>query len=234
MMTGLNILVVDDDAMFRETLIGELSLYESFVLVEAATGREALEKATSNSFDAIIMDVDLSDMDGRQVCRLVRRVGISTPIILLTATDTDADTILGLDAGADDCLVKPFQMGVLLARLRAHIRQHARSKDAAYVIGPYRFDPFKKTLLNYRTDKKIRLTYKEAEILNCLYAAGAQVVPPEVLLRKVWNYNSRVETHTVQTHIHRLRKKMEPDPSDPKFLVTETGGYRLIPKGRSS
>ena len=229
MMTGLHILVVDDDAKFRDTLIGQLSVHESFVLVAAATGREALKQVLSDHFDAIILDVDLPDMDGRQVCRLVRRVGISTPIILLTAADTDADTILGLDAGASDYLVKPFRMGVLLARLRAHIRQHARFEDAAYVIGPYRFEPFNKTLLNDRTNKKIRLTYKEAEVLQFLYAAGAHPVPPEVLLQKVWDYNSRVETHTLQTHICTLRKKMEPDPSDPKFLVTEKGGYRLIP-----
>ena len=233
MMTGLHILVVDDDATFRDTLIGQLSLYESFLLVEAATGRDALKHVLSDRFDAIILDFDLPDMDGRQVCRLVRRAGISVPIILLTAADTDADTILGLDAGASDCLVKPFRMGVLLARLRAHIRQHAYSEDAAHAIGPYRFEPFKRTLLNEGTNKKIQLTYKEAKVLQYLYAVGAHAVRPEVLMQKVWDYNSRVETHTVQTHIYRLRKKMEPDPSDPKFLVTEKGGYRLIPRADS-
>jgi DNA-binding response OmpR family regulator len=168
-------------------------------------------------------------MDGREVCRLMRRNGIKSPIIMLTGADTDADTILGLDSGANDYVTKPFRLGVLLARLRAHIRQHERSDDAVFVIGPYTFQPSAKLLLNNDTNKKIRLTDKEAAILKYLYRTGSRVISREVLLDEVWGYNAGVTTHTLETHVYRLRQKIEPDPSSARILVTEAGGYRLVP-----
>ncbi len=168
-------------------------------------------------------------MDGREVCRLMRRSGVKSPIIMLTGADTDADTILGLDAGANDYIIKPFRLGVMLARLRAHIRQHERSDDAVFTIGPYSFQPGAKLLLEAQTNKKVRLTDKEAAILKYLYRTSDKVVGRDVLLDEVWGYNTGVTTHTLETHVYRLRQKIEEDPSNARILLTELGGYRLAP-----
>ncbi len=122
MTKSKRILIVDDDELFRQTLCHQMLLHEEFSPVEAATGAAALEKAKGSFFDVIVLDVGLPDMDGREVCRLMRKKGVRSPIIMLTGADTDVDTILGLDAGADDYVTKPFRLEVLLARLRALIR----------------------------------------------------------------------------------------------------------------
>jgi DNA-binding response OmpR family regulator len=167
-------------------------------------------------------------MDGREACKLMRRNGLKAPIIMLTAQDSDSDTILGLDAGANDYVPKPFRFGVLLARIRAHLRQHEQSEDAVFTVGPYTFRPSAKTLL-CEDQSKIRLTEKETSILKYLYRSGEQVVSRDVLLHEVWGYNSGVTTHTLETHIYRLRQKIERDPSNAEILVTESGGYKLVP-----
>jgi DNA-binding response OmpR family regulator len=229
MSTGKRILIVDDDAALLEMLGEQLKLHEDFAIVTAETGARSLEIAKADNFDVIILDVGLPDMDGREVCRLMRKNGIKSPIIMLTGADTDADTILGLDAGANDYVTKPFKLGVLLARLRAHIRQHERSDDAVFTIGPYTFQPSAKMLLNNTSNKKVRLTDKEAAILKYLYRAGDRVVGRDVLLDEVWGYNAGVTTHTLETHVYRLRQKIERDPSNAEILITEPGGYRLLP-----
>jgi len=174
------------------------------------------------------MDVGLPDTDGRDLCRLMRRQGVKTPVIMLTAHDSDADTILGLDSGANDYIPKPFRLGVLLARVRAQLRQFELSDDATFPIGPYAFRPSAKILTNSETDKKIHLTEKETAILKYLYRMGDRPVPRDVLLDEVWGYNAGVTTHTLETHIYRLRQKVEPDPTNAQILVTEPGGYRLV------
>ncbi|WP_419903200.1 response regulator transcription factor [Kiloniella sp.] len=227
--TGRKILLVDDDDALRSSLSEQLRLHEEFETTEAINGMEGLEKAKGDYFDAILLDVGLPDMDGREVCRLMRRAGVKSPIIMLTAAESDADTILGLDAGANDYITKPFRLGVLLARLRAQLRQHEQSEDAVFTIGPYTFQPSGKILIEGETQKKIRLTEKETSILKYLYRKGSQVVGRDTLLNEVWGYNAGVTTHTLETHVYRLRQKIEIDPSNAKLLVTETGGYRLVP-----
>jgi len=229
MSTGKQVLIVDDETPLLEMLSEQLQLHEEFVPSIATSGAEALELTKKNYFDVIILDVGLPDMDGREVCRLMRRGGIKSPIIILTGADTDADTILGLDAGANDYITKPFRLGVLLARLRAHIRQHERSDDAVFTIGPYSFQPGAKLLLETETNKKVRLTDKEAAILKYLYRVGDKVVGRDVLLDEVWGYNAGVTTHTLETHVYRLRQKIEENPSNARILLTEPGGYRLAP-----
>ena len=229
MTNGKRILIVEDDDTLRQMLCEQLQLHEEFVSVESPTGVDALEKVKSGYFDVIILDVGLPDMDGREVCRLMRRNGVKSPIIMLTGADTDADTILGLDAGANDYITKPFRIGVLLARLRAHIRQHERSDYAVFTIGPYTFQPGNKLLFDEEANKKVRLTDKEAAILKYLYRAGSRVVGRDVLLDEVWGYNASVTTHTLETHVYRLRQKIERDPSSAEILVTKPGGYRLVP-----
>ena len=229
MTSGKKILIVDDDSTLLEMLGEQLQLHEEFSTVGVKTAIEAIDLAKEDYFDVILLDVGLPDMDGREVCRLMRRNGVTSPIIMLTGADTDADTILGLDAGANDYITKPFRLGVLLARLRAHIRQHERSDDAVFTIGPYTFQPSNKLLVNDTDEKKVRLTDKETAILKYLYRAGDKAVSRDVLLDEVWGYNASVTTHTLETHVYRLRQKIEADPSSAKILVTEPGGYRLVP-----
>ena len=156
----------------------------------------------------------------------MRKQGLKTPVIMLTGHATDADTILGLDAGANDYVTKPFKFPVLLARIRSQLRQHEQSEDAVFKLGPYSFRPALK-LLVCADDTKIRLTEKETNILKFLYRAPIPVVPRDMLLHEVWGYNAAVTTHTLETHIYRLRQKIEPDPANVQLLLTETGGYRL-------
>ena len=208
-----------------------MELHEELIPVEAATGADALGRAKSAFFDVIILDVDLPDMDGCEVCRLMRRNGVTSPIIMLTGSDTEADTILGLDAGAIDYITKPFRLEVLLARLRAQIRQNERSDDAVFTIGPYTFQPSAKLLVDNSDNRKIPLTGKETALLKYLYRASDRVVGRQVLLDEVWGYNAEVTTHTLATHVYRLRQKIEKDPSNAEILVTEPSGYRLVPSG---
>jgi len=221
------ILLVEDDEALRETLADQLRLHEEFATVEAQSAAEAIELSKSQRFDLILLDIGLPDMDGREACRLLRRAGLKTPIIMLTGADSEADTILGLDSGANDYITKPFRLGVLLARVRAQLRQHELTEDAVFTIGPYSFQPAAKLLIDGETKKKVRLTEKETAILKYLYRAGDKVVGRDVLLDEVWGYNAAVATHTLETHIYRLRQKIEADPSNARILLTETGGYRL-------
>ena len=220
------ILIVDDDEALRKELAEQLALHENFEIHEAGTGKEALEFAKAHPFAAVILDVGLPDMDGRDVCRLLRKQGVKAPIIMLTAQVGDSDTILGLDSGANDYVTKPFRLGVLMARMRAQLRQFELSDDAVFQIGPYSFKPAAKMLV--RADsRKIHLTEKETAILKYLYRVGDRPVTREVLLDEVWGYNAGVTTHTLETHIYRLRQKIEPRPGETTLLVTEPGGYRL-------
>ncbi|WP_323040722.1 response regulator transcription factor [Gemmobacter sp.] len=220
------ILLVDDDDDLREALSEQLVMTEDFDVFEAGNGADGLDKAKAQHHDLIILDVGLPDTDGRELCKRMRKAGIKSPILMLTGHDSDADTILGLDAGANDYITKPFKFAVLLARIRAQLRQHEQSEDAVFQLGPYTFKPAQKMLVDAK-DKKVRLTEKETNILKFLYRAGQQVVARDVLLHEVWGYNAGVTTHTLETHIYRLRQKIEPDPSNARLLVTESGGYKL-------
>ncbi len=222
------ILLVDDDDTLRETLAEQLGLYEEFATVNAATATAGVQALKSQRFDLAVFDVGLPDMDGREAVKIARKNGFKGPIIMLTAQGSDADTVLGLEAGANDYVVKPFKFAVLLARIRAHLRQHEASEDAVFQVGPYSFHPGSKLLVSAK-GSKVKLTEKETAILRYLYRAGRKPVPREVLLQEVWGYNSAVTTHTLETHIYRLRQKIEPDPANAKLLMTDPGGYRLEP-----
>ncbi|EAQ03867.1 DNA-binding response regulator [Pseudooceanicola batsensis HTCC2597] len=221
------ILLVDDDDDLREALSEQLVMTEDFDVLEAGSGNDAMQKVKESLFDLVILDVGLPDTDGRELCRLMRKQGVKAPVIMLTGHSSDADTILGLDAGANDYVAKPFKFPVLLARIRAQLRQHEQSEDAMFQLGPYTFRPSMKLLIT-EDEKKIRLTEKETNILKFLYRSSDGVVARDVLLHEVWGYNAGVTTHTLETHIYRLRQKIEPDPSNARLLVTESGGYRLV------
>jgi len=229
MTSGRRVLVVDDDPDLCQMLAEQLQIHEEFVTETAESGAEAIDRTKEQYFDIILLDVGLPDIDGREVCRVMRRNGVKSPIIMLTGADTDADTILGLDAGANDYVTKPFKVGVLMARLRAHVREHEQSEYAVFTIGLYTFRPAAKLMLDNETNKKVRLTDKETAIVKFLYLAGERVVGRDVLLDEVWGYNASVTTHTLETHVYRLRQKIERDPSNAVLLVTEPNGYRLVP-----
>jgi DNA-binding response OmpR family regulator len=222
------ILIVEDDAELRDALVEQLALHEEFEAVAAENGTKGVQAAKSGQIDLVIMDVGLPDIDGREAVRMLRKGGFKAPILLLTGHDTDSDTILGLESGANDYVTKPFRFAVLLARIRAQLRQHEASEDAVFTIGPFTFRPSSKLLLNAKGNK-VRLTEKETAILRFLYRAGQKPVSRETLLQEVWGYNSGVTTHTLETHIYRLRQKVERDATTPTILVTETGGYKLVP-----
>jgi DNA-binding response OmpR family regulator len=219
------LLLVDDDTMLCTTLAEQLA-QEGIGVATAATCAEVRAKAQSEMFDAILLDVGLPDGDGRALCKELRAGGVSCPIILLTAADTDTDEIEGLNAGADDYITKPFRFNLLMARVGAQLRNRDRSEEATYRIGPYTFRPSAKLLLDADA-KKIRLTEKETNILKFLYRSG-RTVPRETLLHEVWGYNPAVTTHTLETHIYRLRQKIEKNPGEAHILITDSGGYRLI------
>jgi DNA-binding response OmpR family regulator len=230
MASGKTLLLIDDDDMLRRSLVEQLEGQDDFEsIVEAGEGAAGIDLAKEQVFDIILLDIGLPDMDGRDVCRKMRDDGVRSPIIMLTAADSEDDTVTGLDAGANDYVTKPFRMAVLLARVRAHLRQHTQSDDAIFVIGPYKFQPAAKMLVHEDTEKKVRLTEKETAILKYLYRVGNKTVPRETLLDEVWGYNAGVTTHTLETHVYRLRQKIELDPSNAQLLITEPGGYRLSP-----
>jgi DNA-binding response OmpR family regulator len=228
MANARKILIVDDDTDLRETLVEQFSLHDEFETFSADTGAKGIAAAKSQLPDLVLMDVGLPDTDGREVVRGLRKGGFTAPIIMLTGHDTDSDTILGLESGANDYVAKPFRFAVLLARIRAQLRQHETSEDAVFSVGPYSFRPGAKMLVDGDA-RKVRLTEKETAILRFLYRAGQQPVSRETLLQEVWGYNSGVTTHTLETHIYRLRQKIERDAANPEILMTESGGYKLVP-----
>lgn len=222
------LLICDDDASLRETLMEQLDLYDEFTVLTAVDAQSAIARVTYDRIDLVVMDVALPDMDGREGVRAMRRGGYRGPVIMLTAQDSEDDTVEGLEAGANDYVTKPFKFAVLLARIRAHLRSHEASEDAVFQIGPYTFRPGAKLLVGER-GSKLKLTEKETAILRFLYRAGREVVGRDTLLAEVWGYNAQVTTHTLETHIYRLRQKIEPNPALAAILVTEGGGYKLLP-----
>jgi DNA-binding response OmpR family regulator len=226
------ILIIDDDAQLRDTLAEQLSVEGDLLPASAATLAEAaaLLAKTETRFDVILLDVTMPDGDGCDFCGKLRKQGLRMPIIMLTGSDGEADVVRGLDAGANDYIVKPFRLNELLARVRAQLRVFDNSEAAVFEIGPYEFRPAAKLLVETTRNRKIRLTEKECAILKFLYRAGERPVARQVLLNEVWGYNATVTTHTLETHIYRLRQKIEPDPAHAQLLLTEGGGYRLDPQ----
>ena len=204
-MAPRTLLLVDDDDDLRETLVEQLALQEEFTVLQQASAAAGMEAAAGQSVDLVIMDVGLPDMDGREAVKEMRRNGFRAPIIMLTGHDTDADTILGLEAGANDYVAKPFRFAVLLARIRTQLRQHEQSEDATFNIGPYVFKPSQK-LLTTDNGQKIRLTEKEAAIIRYLYRAGQKVVTRDVL---------RQELKALLEDLHARDAAASPAPSGP-------------------
>lgn len=220
------ILLIDDADDLRAALCEQFLMTEEFIVTEATTAIEALQLVKNTLFDLLVLDFNLPDTNGQELCRLMRKKGLKTPVIMLTGHTSDVDTILELEVGANDYIRKPFKFSVLLARIRTQLRQHEQSEDGGFILGPYSFEPALKLLVT-EDERKIRLTEKETNILQFLHRAPTNVVPRETLLQEVWGYSAAITTHTLETHIYRLRQKIELDPRNALLLTTESGGYRL-------
>lgn len=227
MATARQILLIVDDAALRTALAEQLELRGEFGIVPYAEGAIGPTAVEVQGFDVILVDADVRGRTGTRLCQDLRLAGVRTPIILLTAANGAPP---GPEDGATDHLVKPVKLGQLLARIRIHLRQHERNDEAGLTIGPYTLRPAARLLVdNDRAGRQVRLTDKEVAILKYLHRAANRPVPKEVLLAEVWGYNQGVSTHTLETHIYRLRQKIERDAAQARLLLTESGGYRLQP-----
>lgn len=227
--TGAKLLIVDDDVFLRSTLREQL-LAEGFTeILEAGTLIEAFERVASDSPDLIILDVRLPDGNGVEICRKLRERGFAQPILMLTGQDEEDDIVQGLEAGANDYVVKPMRLGELLARIKSQLHQHKASDTARFDIGGLNFVPANKLLFDVDGLRKIVLTEKESTILKFLYRAHPNRVTKEQLLTEVWGFQGGLSTHTVETHIYRLRQKIRRLTPEPIILTTRKG-YSIATK----
>lgn len=229
MSAAHRLLVVEGDAVLRDLLVEQLSQAADLEVACGECGAQALALLEEEAFDILLADTALPEADGPPLVASIREAGFRGPIILLASTAEEADHGHGPDpeAGGVEFVAKPFKFAVLLARIRTLLRARGASEEAAVPIGPYTFRAGAKTLTS-EASGLLRLTEKEAAILRFLHRAGEAIVSRETLLQEVWGYNSSVTTHTLETHIYRLRQKIETDPSAARILVTEPGGYRLV------
>ena len=224
------VLILDDDTELRGLLAAQINDDGAFAAAEAGSLRDAWAMVTAKGarFDALLLDVSLPDGDGRDLCAVLRRQGFKMPILMLTGSDGEADVVRGLEAGADDYVAKPVRSGELLARLRAQLRSFATSEAAILTIGPYTFRPGMKMLHEPARNRRIHLTEKEAGVLKALYRAGGEPIPQHVLLKEIWGYSPAANSHTVETHVYRLRRKLERGSSNARRLIVTVGSaYRL-------
>ncbi|WP_208435447.1 response regulator transcription factor [Bartonella phoceensis] len=225
-MNHYTLLIVEEDDDLRPILVEQLQMHKEFKVFQAKTAEAGITITQEKNIDLIILEIELSDLDGRKAAQKLRSQGFRAPIIMITNHDTDSDTLLNLEVGANDYVTKPFRFAVLLARIRAQLRQYEQNDDTVLYIGPYTFKPGQKLLID-QNNNKTRLTEKEAAILKYLYYTNDKIVSRETLLEQIWGYNADIVTHTLETHIYRLRQKIEKDPSNAQILVTDQNGYRL-------
>jgi len=226
MTTLKKILLIESDPDLREALCEQLHRTDQFEVFSSGNDTETLQKLRVQSYDMIVMDLHPLNNDSLEACRVTYAQNVKCPILLLTERDEISSTVFGQDARASDYIIKPFKFPILLARMNIQLRMYEKSYDSAFTLGPYTFHPAMK-ILKTHDNNEIQLTEKETDILKFLYHTVEDVVPRDILLHEVWGYNNSVTTHTLETHIYRLRQKIERNPSAAELLVTETGGYRL-------
>ena len=226
MTTLKKILLIESDPDLREALCEQLHCTDQFEVFSSGNDTETLQKLRVQSYDMIVMDLHPLNNDSLEACRVTYAQNVKCPILLLTERDKISSTVFGQDARASDYIIKPFKFPILLARINVQLRMYEKSFDSSFTLGPYTFHPAMK-ILKTHDNNEIQLTEKETDILKFLYHTVEDVVPRNILLQEVWGYNNSVTTHTLETHIYRLRQKIERNPSVAELLVTETGGYRL-------
>jgi DNA-binding response OmpR family regulator len=221
------ILIIEGDTGLRELIAAKLTLQEEFIPIEAATAQRGLELLKADLPDLILLDLGLPDSHGLVVLKVIRDQGVKCPIIIVAA-ETDEDIcVQGLDLGANDFVIKPFSFPVLFARIRAHICQHSMSGDRVIVIGDYAIHPRTKLGIDIKGQRHL-FTDKEIELLKHLHRASEQMVSSKELYKEVWGSTVPLNTHTLESHIYRLRQKIEPDRKVFVHLITCDGGYKLI------
>ncbi len=222
MPTGLRIVLAVADAAERAALAERLA--DGGFAVTAPPGMPDLGAALADAA-GLVLDARLALPDAPALCAALRRAGHTLPILVLH-DGIDGQVVRCLDAGANDAIARPVRALELVARVRAQLRHHGASAGTALTVGPYLFRPDQREL-EEPSGRMIRLTATEASILRFLHRAGGSVVTRQVLLHEVWGYRDGVTTHTVETHIYRLRRKIEPDPRHRRLLLCEDSGYRL-------
>jgi DNA-binding response OmpR family regulator len=223
----MRLLVIEDELPMRTALCETLQA-EGYKVRAAADGDTGLERALAEEHDLILLDIMMPKLDGFALCRELRRRGRKTPVLMLTAKGLIDDRVNGLDAGADDYLVKPFAMRELLARVRALLRRSERDQSApeTLTLGGTVIDFVRQSAV--RDGKELSLSQKEYAILRLMASRPGETVSRETFLDEVWEYNAWPTTRTVDNFIAALRSKLEPDPDRPRFIETVRGsGYRL-------
>jgi two-component system alkaline phosphatase synthesis response regulator PhoP len=223
------ILLVEDEPGIRLTLCGRLAS-EGHIVEQAADGETGLARASAEPFDLVILDVMLPDRSGLEVCRDLRKRGVETPILMLTARGQVEDRVVGLRLGADDYLVKPFAMSELLARVDARLRRETpRPRDPAegYRFGDLEVD-FRKAEVT-RAGAQVKLSAKEFQLLRYLIRQRGATLSRDELLNEVWGYDAMPTTRTVDVHVAWLRRKVEANPRRPEYILTVHGlGYKFV------
>ena len=223
------ILIVEDEANMRQGLRDNL-VFEGYAVDLAADGDEGLRRMTDHAYDLIILDVMLPRRSGFEVCQEARRQGVSTPIIMLTARSEEVDKVLGLEFGADDYVTKPFSLRELLARIKAVLRRQQTAPTPAARLRLGRLDVDFGSYEATAGGEPVAMTHLEFEVLRYLHEHAQQSVSREQLLSDVWGYDAQPTTRTVDNFILKLRQKIEPDPAQPRHILTVHGvGYKLIP-----
>jgi two-component system KDP operon response regulator KdpE len=222
---GTRVLVVDDEPAIRRFLRTALEA-NAYVVFEASTGSEAVSGVMAHRPDLMVLDLGLPDLDGIEVARIVREWS-RVPIIVLSVREREADKVAALDAGADDFITKPFGMGELLARMRVALRRSAPGLDSPiFSTGELTVD-FTRRLVTV-AGRDVQLTPTEYDLLRVLVTNADRVLTHRHLLREVWGAGYDQDAHLLRVNMSNLRRKVEPDPTRPRFIVTETGvGYRL-------
>ncbi len=230
MAVGKRVLIVDDQTVLLDMINEQLQLLEEFIPSVANSGAEALKETQKNSYEIVILNEGLPDMNSFDVCSLMRINGFRAPIIMITEVNSNVELVSGADKVVNEYITKPFRFAVLLSKIRTLIRQFENCNEEFFTIGPFSFYPGVHLLIEDKTKQRIRLTDKETLILKYLYRVSDRIVARDVLLEEVWGYNSKVTTRTLETHIYRLRQKLEKNPSQTQIILTEPGGYRLVPQ----
>ena len=236
-MKPAQILIIEDEAAIRTGLTDAL-VYHGYDVASEPDGQSGLERALSGTFDLILLDIMLPKVDGFEICNRIREVDRRQPIIMLTAKTSDEDIITGLSLGADDYVAKPFSVAELMLRIKAVLRRThvgAESERMLEFGKEIRIDLENLSGQNGHGD--LQFTRREADILRYLRANADRPVSRDELLNKVWGYdrNAAIETRTVDIHIAKLRRKIEPDPKAPRYVVTVRGaGYRLHVEGNDA
>ena len=226
MNPSTKILLINNDKDLGEALAFQLTLDKKYEIVETSGETSAFSQINNNFCDLVIVNSQSSALKGYNLTKSLRLAGYKKPIIMLINQNSNLDIPDNQNHKADEYIIKPFRYMELLKSIETHLNRFKKSENTQYSIGNYTFKPNSK-ILESNKNKSIRLTEKENNILKFLYKNLGNTVNRETLLHEVWGYNSKVTTHTLETHIYRLRQKIEDNPSNACFLITEPGGYKL-------